>query len=113
MSLPLCIASKLLNLQIYIFEPNSVLGRANKFIINYAKKIICYDNDLRNISKKFLNKIYLVKPILRKEIYKYKKNEKTKIEEKKKILILGGSQGSKFFDEIITKIMIRLSKTQK
>ena len=113
MSLPLCIASKLLNLKIYIFEPNSVLGRANKFIINYAKKIICYDNDLRNISKKFLNKIYLVKPILRKEIYKYKKNEKTKIEEKKKILILGGSQGSKFFDEIITKIMIRLSKTQK
>ena len=31
MSLPLCLASKLLNIKIYIFEPNAVLGRANKY----------------------------------------------------------------------------------
>ena len=40
MSLPLCIASSLLNIKIYIFEPNSVLGRANKLTLAFAKKII-------------------------------------------------------------------------
>ena len=113
MSLPLCLASNLLNIKIYIFEPNSVLGRANKLILNFAKKIICYDKNLKGISKKVSNKIYLVKPLLRKEIYKYKKNENTKIAEKKKILIIGGSQGEKFFDEFITKIIIKLSKIEK
>tara|TARA_A100001011_G_scaffold24336_1_gene24193 strand:- start:7284 stop:8360 length:1077 start_codon:yes stop_codon:yes gene_type:complete len=113
MSLPLSLASNLLNIKIYIFEPNSVLGRANKLILNFAKKIICYDKNLKGISKKLSNKIYLVKPLLRKEIYKYKKNENTKIAEKKKILIIGGSQGAKFFDEFITKIIIKLSKIEK
>ncbi len=113
MSLPLCLASNLLNIKIYIFEPNSVLGRANKLILNFAKKIICYEKNLKGISKKLSNKIYLVKPLLRKEIYKYKKNKNTKIAEKKKILIIGGSQGAKFFDEFITKIIIKLSKIEK
>ena len=56
MSLPLCIASNLLNIKIFIFEPNSVIGRANKLTLNFAKKIICYDKNLKGISKKFLNK---------------------------------------------------------
>tara|TARA_Y100000766_G_scaffold278191_1_gene284633 strand:- start:131 stop:835 length:705 start_codon:yes stop_codon:yes gene_type:complete len=113
MSLPLCLASNLLNIKIYIFEPNLVLGRANKFMLNFAKKIICYDKNLKGISKKLSNKIYLIKPLLRKEIYKYQKNEKTTIAEKKKILIIGGSQGAKFFDEFITNIIIKLSKIEK
>jgi UDP-N-acetylglucosamine--N-acetylmuramyl-(pentapeptide) pyrophosphoryl-undecaprenol N-acetylglucosamine transferase len=113
MSLPFCLASNLLNIKIYIFEPNSVIGRANKLILSFAEKIICYDKNLKGISKKLLNKIYLVKPLLRKEIYKYKKNEKTTIAEKKKLLIVGGSQGAKFFDDFITKIIIKLSKKEK
>ena len=113
MSLPLCLASNLLNIKIYIFEPNSVIGRANKLMISFAEKIICYDKNLKGIPKKLINKIYLVKPLLRKEIYKYQKNKKTSIAEKKKLLIIGGSQGAKFFDEFITKIIIKLSKINK
>ena len=48
---------------------------------NFAKKIICYEKNLKGISEKLSNKIYLVKPLLRKEIYKYQKNEKTTIAE--------------------------------
>ena len=113
MSLPLCLASNLLSIKIYIFEPNSVIGRANKLMISFAEKIICYDKNLKGIPEKLVNKIYLVKPLLRKEIYKYKKNKKTSIAEKKKILIIGGSQGARFFDEFITKIIIKLSKINK
>ena len=35
------------------------------------------------------------------------------MKKKKKLLIIGGSQGAKFFDEFITKIIIKLSKTHK
>ncbi len=110
MSLPFCIASGLLKIKIYVFEPNSVIGRVNKLTLPYAKKIFCYDKNLRGISKKFLNKIFLVNPLLRKEIYKYKKNLKISLENPKKILIFGGSQGAKFFDDFITKIIVKMSK---
>ena len=113
MSPPLCLASNLLNIKIYIFEPNSIIGRVNKLTLSFAEKIICYDKDLKGINKKHLNKIYLIKPLIRKEIYKYQKNEKTTIADKKKILIIGGSQGAKFFDEFITKIIVKLSKIMK
>ena len=33
MSLPLCIASKILNIKIFLFEPNMVLGRTNRLFI--------------------------------------------------------------------------------
>ena len=112
MSLPLCLASNLLNIKIYIFEPNAVLGRANKLTLFFAKKIICYNENIKGISGKFLNKIHLVKPLLRKDIYKYKKNLKTKFDFTKKILIIGGSQGAKFFDEFISKMIAKLSKKQ-
>ena len=112
MSLPFCLASSLLNIKIYIFEPNSVIGRVNKLSLSFAKKIICYDKNLKDISKQFLNKIYPIDPLIRKEIYKYPRNEKTILDKQKKILIIGGSQGAKFFDEFISKTIIKLSKTQ-
>ena len=112
MSLPLCLASNLLNIKTYIFEPNSVIGRANKLTLSFAKKVICYDKNLKGISKKFLSKVYPINPLLRKEIYKYERNRKTILQEKKKILIIGGSQGAKFFDEFISKMITKLSKTE-
>ena len=112
MSLPLCLASYLMSIKIYIIEPNSVIGRVNKLTLSFAQKIICYDENLKGISKKFLNKIYPIKPLLRKEIYKYERNRKTILHEKKKILIIGGSQGAKFFDEFISKMITKLSKTE-
>ena len=110
MSIPLCIASKFLNIKIFLFEPNCVLGRANKFMLSISKKIICYDEDIKLFPKKFLNKIYLAQPILRKEIYSYNENETKELSNVKKILILGGSQGAKFFDKNITELILKISK---
>ena len=112
MSVPLCLASNLLNIKTYIFEPNSVIGRTNKLTLSFSKKVICYDKNLKGISKKLLSKVYPIDPLLRKEIYKYQRNKKTILDTQKKILIIGGSQGAKFFDEFITKTIIELSKTQ-
>ncbi len=112
MSLPLCLASNFLNIKIYIFEPNSVIGRVNKLTLSFAKKIICYDKNLRGVSKNLLNKIFLIKPLLRKQIYQFQRNKKKIVHEKKKILIIGGSQGAKFFDEFISKMITKISKNQ-
>ena len=111
MSIPLCFASNLLNIKTYVFEPNSVIGRTNKLALSFAEKIICYDKNLKGISKKFSNKIYPIEPLLRKEIYKYQRNKKTIMDKKKKILIIGGSQGAKFFDEFVSKMITKMSKT--
>ena len=109
MSIPFCIASRFLNIKIYLFEPNSVLGRANKFMLSISKKIICYDKDIKLFPKKFSNKIYIVSPILRKDIYLYKEKKNKEISNVKKILIIGGSQGAKFFDKNITELVLKIS----
>ena len=84
MSIPLCLASKFLNIKIILFEPNSVLGKSNRFILSISKKIICYDKNIKLFPKKYLNKIYLINPIIRKEIYSSKKIKKKKLQVKKK-----------------------------
>ena len=53
MSLPLCIASKILNIKIFLFEPNMVLGRSNKLFLNFCEKIFCYSNEIKNFPNKF------------------------------------------------------------
>ena len=113
MSFPVCIAAKILKIKIILFEPNTVIGKANRTMINISYKIICYHNNLKLFPTKHNNKIYLVDRILRKEIYSCKKNNKKDFGEIKKILILGGSQGAKFFDQNITNLVLNVSKKLK
>ena len=110
MSLPACIASKMIGLKIYLIEPNSVLGRTNSFILSLCSKIICYDKDIKNFPNKYSDKMHLISPILRKEVYKSLKNEKNEFTNLKKILVVGGSQGAKFFDKNITELILKISK---
>ena len=42
MSIPVIIGAKILGLTIILIEPNLVLGRGNKFFLNFSKKIFCY-----------------------------------------------------------------------
>ena len=86
------------------------MGRANKFLIRLSKKIICYDKNIKLFPNKYIKKIYLINPILRKEIYYLEKNKKKDFNELIKILIIGGSQGAKFFDETLTKVILKVSK---
>ena len=79
MSLPICLAAKILNLKIILFEPNMVLGKSNKLFLKYASKIICYSDKLINFPENFKHKIYIINPLLRKKIYsKNQKNVKKK-----------------------------------
>ena len=113
MSLPLCIASKILNIKIILFEPNMVIGRSNKFFIKFSKKIICYSNNIINFPQKYKNKIFVTAPLLRKKIYDQKKNSEKKINNPFKILIIGGSQGAEFLDNEISKTLCEIFNSHK
>ena len=67
MSLPLCIAAWILNIKIYLLEPNMVIGRANKFFLKFSKKIMCYSENIINFPKKYKNKLNIINPLIRKK----------------------------------------------
>ena len=112
MSLPICLAAKVLNLKIFLFEPNLVIGRANLFLLNYCDKIFTYNKQIRNLPEKMNHKVYVIKPLIKKNIFfsKYKNVKKIKIFS---ILIIGGSQGAKKFDELFNEDLIKLSNNFK
>ena len=113
MTFPFCIAAFILKKKIFLFEPNSFLGRSNRFALKFSTKIICYDENIKNFPIKYNFKKIVVMPILKREIYKLKKNFISQKEKIKKILIIGGSQGALFFDKNITDLIIEISKKQK
>tara|TARA_B110000967_G_scaffold105917_1_gene108658 strand:- start:439 stop:1509 length:1071 start_codon:yes stop_codon:yes gene_type:complete len=111
MSVPLCLASKILNIKLFLFEPNMVLGRSNKFFIKNCEKIFCYSYKIKNFPNKFSDKISIIPTLLRKEFYNMKKIDM--INKNVDLLVIGGSQGAKLFDTIIKNSIIDLSKKYK
>tara|TARA_Y100000816_G_scaffold178647_1_gene129088 strand:- start:5894 stop:6958 length:1065 start_codon:yes stop_codon:yes gene_type:complete len=108
MSLPLILASKFLKLNIYLIEPNFVLGRANKYFLNSCKNIICYTDKIKNFPEKFRKKIVIINPLIKKEFYKIKRNSRN--DKILNLLIVGGSQGASVFDNDLKKIILNISK---
>ena len=108
MSLPLILASKFLNIKIFLLEPNLVLGKANKFFLNSCDKIFCYTDKIKNFPYKFKSKIVIIKPLVRKEFYKNEIREEQN--EKFTILVVGGSQGAGFFDGKLKYLISKLAK---
>ena len=108
MSLPLCLAAKILKIKIFLLEPNMIIGRANKFFLNFCKKIICYDANVINFPKKFINKLVVSTPLLRKRYYERDNN--LKLDKIFTIIVIGGSQGAQIFDELLYKTFIKIAK---
>ena len=108
MSLPVILAAKLLNLKIYLVEPNLVLGRANKYFLNSCKKIFCYSDQIKNFPKNCKHKIVIINPLVRKNVYKLKSIYVDK--NKFNLLIVGGSQGADVFDKNLKNSIVDISK---
>ena len=108
MSLPFCFATKILNIKLFLFEPNMVLGRSNRLFIKSCEKIICYSDKIKNFPNKYINKINVIPALLRKKFYEIKKTES--IDKHINLLVIGGSQGAKIFDNLIKAQIVKLSK---
>ena len=112
MSIPICLAARILKLKILLLEPNLVLGRANLFLLNYCEKIFTYSRNIKNLPKKMRYKNFVIKPLIRKNIFLAKTKPKKK-QVKFSILIIGGSQGAKKFDDLFKTDLIKLSQNFK
>ena len=112
MTLPICIASKLIKSKLFLFEPNMVLGKSNSIFLNQCKKIFCYSDEIKKFPKKHQNKIEIIYPLIKKENYNFdnvdKKNANSKI-----FLIIGGSQGANFFQTELIHTINKLGKKFK
>ncbi len=109
MSLPLCLAAKILNIKIFLLEPNMIIGRANRFFLNFCEKIICYADNISGLPDKFQNKLEISPPFIKKNYHKM--IHKDKLDKMFTIIIIGGSQGAKVFDQIIHESILKISKT--
>ncbi len=104
-SFPVSFASKLFNLPLIIYEPNIIFGRANKYLIPFARKIFLAKKINKNFPEKYKHKISEVGAILDKRIINCVKFEKNNKNEDFSILILGGSQGAEIFGEIVPTVV--------
>jgi len=104
-SFPICIAAKILNIKFIIYENNLIIGKANKFLLPFTKKIFVSYKTLEGIPDIYKNKIIEIGNIVRKEIINFNENNaQVKSFEKLKILVLGGSQAAKIFAEKLPQI---------
>ena len=108
MSLPIILAAKFLRKDIYLIEPNQVLGRANKFFLKSCKKIFCYSDKVRNFPKNQKKKIIKIFPLVKKYIYELQSSSNNN--DKIKLLVVGGSQGAKIFDNDLKNAIVNISK---
>jgi len=104
-SFPISFASKFFNLPLIIYEPNLILGRANKYLLPFAKKIFLSKKITTNFPEKFKTKICEVGSILDKNIINYSNFKKSNNEDSFSILILGGSQGAEIFGTTIPSVI--------
>ena len=104
-SFPSCFVSKFFNLPLVIYEPNMVVGRANKYLLSFAKKIFLAKTIKIDFPKKYQSKVYIAGSIINKNIINHSNFEKNKGNKNFSILVLGGSQGAEIFGKIIPPVI--------
>ena len=108
-SFPICVASAILRIKFVIYENNLIIGKANKFLLPFAKKIFVSYKELEGIPDKYSNKIIEIGNIVREEIINSKiKDIQNDNFDNIRLLILGGSQAAKVFAEKLPQIFKKL-----
>ena len=105
-SFPFAIALKFKGVSLFIHEQNSIAGLANKTLCFFAKKIFV------GFEGSFVGKnvVFVGNPV-RDEILQVKKDyESFKPQKSIRILVFGGSLGSRAFNQNLTPFISRLAK---
>ena len=105
-SFPIAFLSKFFKLPLIIYEDNVALGKANKYLAPFSKKILTAKKIADNFSDK--NKSVLVGSILNKNIINYTTDQKSIIKENFSILVLGGSQGAEIFGKLVPCVIKKI-----
>tara|TARA_B100000809_G_scaffold252146_1_gene286535 strand:+ start:70 stop:780 length:711 start_codon:yes stop_codon:yes gene_type:complete len=87
-----------------------VLGRANKYLSLFSKKILVAKKITKNFPEKYKDKTFEVGSILDKNIINYSISKKNNNKENFSILVLGGSHGAEIFGTIIPPVIKMIKK---
>ena len=109
-SFPVCFAGVILRIPFVIYENNLLIGKANRFLIPFAKKIFVSYKDIKGINVKYENKIIIAGNILRENILNYSKTRKDETFSKLNILVLGGSQAARVFGEKLPDVFVKCNE---
>ncbi len=113
-SFPVCIAAKILRIKFVIYENNLIIGKANKFLLPFTKKIFVSYKEVEGISEKYKYKILEIGNILREQIINSNISEKKEINLNTiKVLVLGGSQAAKAFADLLPPIFKKIKNSGK
>ncbi len=92
------------NIEIYIHEQNSIIGRSNNFYLKYANKLFLnFDLGTNNKKKIYLSNSYIVGSPEKNNVSKYKK--KYNFDKSFTIFIFGGSQGSVYISSFALNLI--------
>lgn len=103
---PTLCAAKIMRIPIILHEQNSFLGNANYFFARDARKIAISFEDTKNIPESCQNKLILTGNPVRKTIKTLEIPDKYSGQiDQFRIFVFGGSQGAKFFTNLIPNVV--------
>ncbi len=111
-SFPICIAAYILRIKFIVYENNLVIGKANKYLLPFTKKIFVSYKELEGIPKKYKSKVVEIGNILREEIINLDLSEQKNRFDGIKILVLGGSQAAKIFADELPDIFKKIKDSE-
>ena len=101
-SFPVCVAGYLLRIPLIIYENNLIIGRANKYLLPMAKRIILSTEETEGIKSKYNKRIFVCGYILKESIFNPENFQNQSLTKNEiSLLIMGGSQSAKIFGEIL------------
>lgn len=107
-SLPVCLAGFVLRIPIHLYELNAMPGSAVTFLARFATTIhICFDTAKKQLpAHKCVVTSYPIRyPTSAVQTYEHKTRKTVdSADHKKTVLILGGSQGSQFINNLIKNL---------
>ena len=104
-SFPVCLSGFFLKIPIFIYENNLVIGRANKILLPFSKKILVSTSSIQGINKKYKNKISHIGFLLRDNLLVERNINLEVTKNNLSILVIGGSQSAKVFGEQIPEVI--------
>ena len=95
-SFPTCIAASILNIKFIIYENNLIIGKANKYLLPFARIMFVSYKNLEGIPSKYSHKIFEIGNIINKEIINFSKTNVKKDEKKLGFYTSAGVKQPKF-----------------
>ena len=99
-----------LRIPFIIYENNLLMGKANRYLTPFAKKIFVSYEDIEGINQRYKDKIIITGNILREKILINSKVNENKTDNSLNILVLGGSQAARIFAEILPNVFVDCKK---